>query len=259
MLVEWITSGLTACPPAARRLGYHREAAAIAARGRRRARDWAPHLENSRRQVAEAAERFGRGGTLLVLGSGSLLDLPLVALLSRFERLILADIAHGPAARWRAWHESRLRLDLVDLTGLVDRIAAGHPLAPGCDAYVGTALDLVVSLNLASQLPLAARGLVAAQEGEAAADRLAADIVRAHLDHLARLATPCLILADVERRWRDGHGRVQSVEDPLFGQALPGKRLATWSWDVAPPGEISRDTGFDTTVAAHLLPPPHHS
>ncbi|TWB35158.1 hypothetical protein [Nitrospirillum pindoramense] len=259
MLVEWITSGLTACPPAARRLGYHREAAAIAARGRRRARDWAPHLEYSRRQVAEAAERFGRGGTLLVLGSGPLLDLPLAALLPRFERLILADIAHGPSARWRAWRDPRITLDRVDLTGLVDSVVDGRPLKPGCDAHVGTALDLVISLNLASQLPLTARGLVAAQDGEAVADRLAADIVRAHLDHLARLAAPCLILADVERRWRDGQGGVQSVEDPLFGQALPGKRLATWSWDVAPPGEISRDTGFDTTVAAHLLLPPHHS
>ncbi|MDZ5646072.1 hypothetical protein [Nitrospirillum sp. BR 11828] len=259
MLVEWITSGLTACPPAARRLGYHRQAAAIAARGRRRARDWAPHLENSRRQVAEAAERFGRGGTLLVLGSGPLLDLPLAALRPRFGRLILADIAHGPAARWRAWRDPRITLDLVDLTGLVDRIAAGRPLTPRCDAYVGTALDLVVSLNLASQLPLAARSLVAAQEGEAVADRLAAAIVQAHLDHLAHLAAPCLILADVERRWRDGQGRVQSVEDPLFGQALPGKRLAAWPWAVAPPGEITRDTAFETTVAAHLLPPPDQS
>jgi hypothetical protein len=255
MLREWITSQLTLCPPAARRLGYHREPAAIAARARRHRAAWASHLAESRRLVTEMAERFGQSGTLLVLGSGPLLDLPLRALAPRFNRLILADIAHGPGTRWQAWRDPKITLDLVDLTGLVDGIATGRPLVPWCDAHVGTALDLVVSLNLASQLPLSARGLVAAQEDEATANALAADIVRAHLDHLARLAAPCLILADVERRWMNGEGSIQKREDPLFGLTLPGERLATWPWAVAPRGEIDRDTAFETIVAAHLLLP----
>ncbi|MEA1675798.1 hypothetical protein [Nitrospirillum sp. BR 11163] len=256
MLREWITSVATACPPAARRLGLHREPAAIAARARRHQAAWAPHLASSRRLVAVMAERFGRGGTLLVLGSGPLLDLPLDALSPRFNRIVLADIAHGPGPRWRAWRDPKIVLDLVDLTGTAADIAAGRPLTPHCDAYVGTTPDLVLSLNLASQLPLTAHRLVAAQAGAATADALAADIVRSHLDHLARLAAPCLILTDVERRWLDGQGRVQSVEDPLFGLALPGDRLATWPWAVAPAGEIAPGKGFETTVAAHLLPPP---
>ncbi|MEA1651382.1 hypothetical protein UAJ10_20480 [Nitrospirillum sp. BR 11164] len=255
MLREWIASRLTLCPSAARRLGYHRESAAITARARRQSAAWASHLANSHRVVSQAAQRFGRGGTLLVLGSGSLLDLPLDTLAPRFSRIILADIAHGPEARWRAGRDAKITLDLVDLTGTVADIVAGRPLKPHCDAYADVAPDLVLSLNLASQLPLAARGLVAAQEGETAADALAADIVRAHLDHVARLATPCLILADVERRWLDGQGRVLSVEDPLFGLALPGEPLATWPWMVAPAGEITRDRGFETTVAAHLMLP----
>ncbi|ASG20105.1 hypothetical protein [Nitrospirillum viridazoti] len=256
MLREWIASRLTLCSPAARRLGYHHESAAITARARRQRVAWASHLANSHRAVAQAAQRFGRGGTLLVLGSGPLLDLPLDILTPRFGRIILADIAHGPEARWRAWRDPKITLDLVDLTGTVADIVAGRPLNPYCDAYADTAPDLVLSLNLASQLPLAARSLVAAQDGETAADVLAADIVRAHLDHVARLAAPCLILADVERRWLDGQGRIQRVEDPLFGLTLPGEPLATWPWTVAPAGEIARDQGFETTVAAHLLPAP---
>ncbi|TWB10781.1 hypothetical protein FBZ89_13250 [Nitrospirillum amazonense] len=249
---------MTLCPPAARRLGYHHESAAITARARRQRAAWASHLANSRRMVSQAAQRFGRGGTLLVLGSGPLLDLPLDTLAPRFGRIVLADIAHGPEARWRAWRDAKITLDLVDLTGTVADIVAGRPLKPYCNAYANTAPDLVLSLNLASQLPLAAHGLVAVQEGETAADALAADIVRAHLGHVARLAAPCLILADVERRWLDGQGRIQRVEDPLFGLRLPGEPLATWPWTVAPAGEITREKSFETTVAAHLLlaPPP---
>ncbi|MBB6253869.1 hypothetical protein [Nitrospirillum iridis] len=257
MLWEWITSALTACPPAARRLGHHREPAAIRARARRQRAAWAPHLANSRRLVMDMAERFGRGGTLLVLGSGPLLDLPLRALLPRFGRIVLADIAHDPGVRWQAWRHPKLALDLVDLTGLTADIVAGRPLIPHCDAYVGHAApDLVLSLNVLSQLPLTARDRAATQAGSEVADALAASVVRAHLDHLARLAAPCLMLVDVERRWIRSDGGLPKREDPLFGQTLPGQRLATWPWTVAPPGEIRRDIAFETTVAAHLMLPP---
>ncbi|WP_044563969.1 hypothetical protein [Azospirillum sp. B4] len=256
MLWEWITSTLTICPPAARRLGYHREPAAIRARARRCREAWAPHLANTRHLIMEMAGRFGRGGTLLVLGSGPLLDLPAPdQLLRHFGRVILADIAHDPGVRWAAWREPRIILDLVDLTGTAADIVAGRPLAPHCDAHVGTAPDLVLSLNILSQLPLTPRALAAEEAGETAADTQAAAIVQAHLDHLARLAAPCLILADVERRWLDGGGHIRRREDPLAGLSLPGDRLATWPWTVAPPGEIARDQAMETTVAAHLLPP----
>ncbi|MDE1148299.1 MAG: hypothetical protein PW843_17040 [Azospirillaceae bacterium] len=255
MLWEWIASCLTDCTPAARRLGYHREPAAIQARARRCRDAWAPHLACSREKVAWAAQAHGKGGTLLVLGSGALLDLPAPPeLLTHFTSVILADIAHPPTARRQARRHAAVRLARVDLTGTVADIVGGRPLKPGCDAFTdGPAPDLVISLNVLSQLPLKARAQVAAQGDDIAADTLAADIVVAHLDHLARLNAPCLILTDVERRWLDADGIVRASEDPLFGRTLPGERLDSWPWAVAPLGEMAQGGAMETTVAAHLV------
>jgi hypothetical protein len=54
---------------------------------------WAPHVERTRREILAVAAKLEpqRGGTLLVLGAGRLLDIPWQELFPRFERVVLVD------------------------------------------------------------------------------------------------------------------------------------------------------------------------
>ncbi len=76
-----------------RKQGYVSSGMGILERYRRVAGFWAPHLERNRQNVLEIAGKLGaeRGGTLLVLGAGRLLDIPWEELFPRFERVVLAD------------------------------------------------------------------------------------------------------------------------------------------------------------------------
>ena len=71
MLRELFEAALSKADASVRRLGYVHESVAIAARHRRNTEAWAPHLERTRRFVAQAATG---GESIAVLGSGSLLD-----------------------------------------------------------------------------------------------------------------------------------------------------------------------------------------
>jgi len=70
------------------------EAIGLWARGRRQARTWAPHLEQTRAVIEETIATISPRDTVAVLGSGPLFDVPLEALAQNFERVLLIDLAH---------------------------------------------------------------------------------------------------------------------------------------------------------------------
>lgn len=241
MLAELVEYLLTPCPLPARKLGYLTEAVAIRARHRRCSAAWQSHLENSRAAILEAAQTCTGRECALVLGSGALLDVPVEQLSRMFGRVVLADVVHPLAARWRVRSLDNVSLVTLDVTGTLAALAHG-PDIPDCtphallDLLKREAPDLIVSANILSQLPLLplrrleATGLHAQPELEAFASRLLAEHVRL-LE--ACPGTPCL-LADI--RW---HG-TSGIENPLRGIELPPP-VRTWTWNVAPSPEISRD------------------
>src|SRR5436190_5410026 len=76
-----------------RQQGYVQSGMGILERYRKAAGFWGPHLENNRRGMLRATESFAgkRGGTLMVLGAGRLLDVPWEQIFPLFERVVLAD------------------------------------------------------------------------------------------------------------------------------------------------------------------------
>lgn len=75
-----------------RKQGYVSSGVGILERYRRAPGYWAPHLETNRKNILRIAERITpRGGTLLILGAGRLLDVPWEDLFPRFERVLLVD------------------------------------------------------------------------------------------------------------------------------------------------------------------------
>jgi len=90
--------------PRLRRQGYVSNGVGLLERYRRAERFWEPHLENNRQALREIAAQLAgansqqpiansqaRGGTLLVLGAGRLLDVPWRELFPLFARVVLAD------------------------------------------------------------------------------------------------------------------------------------------------------------------------
>ena len=175
--------------------------------------------------------------------------MPLDGLLEAGCAITLVDIVHPISVRLRARREGgRVRLAAGDLSGalgpaLEGRIEVGRPaLADALSDH-----DLVVSLNLLSQLPLAPVRLwrrAGHDEGAVAAG--AARIVRGHLDLLGQ-APRALLVADVARR-----GAPDGVWSDLLHGIDPGPAEAEWSWAVAPPGELAEGIDERRVIARAL-------
>lgn len=247
MLLEWLSCCFSGASSVARRLGWPNEQAAIEARRRRCAAAWAPHLDNCRRLILDAADRCGRRRLAVALGSGSLFDVPLTELAERFERVVLCDIHHPRRARRMARRHANVELDRRDLTGLAERAAeiarSGRPSELSVevpDHFVAEDPDLVVSLNVLSQLPIGFwRGLSGIPgHGQEELERLGRSLIEAHLAWLARFSGVVCLITD--RTWTkvDG-GRTVSAEDALEGVVLP-EPDRVWPWTIAPRPEESR-------------------
>lgn len=256
MLKEWLISLRTLCPPPLVALGYRYEAVACLSRAGRCAKAWAPHQEASRQAILAAMADAPPGRrTALVLGAGPCLDLPLAALRGRFDRVILADVAHLPPARRWAARDPHIELACVELTGTAAALldpAASAPPVPGSDAFTDqTEIGLVISLNLISQLPLIPVEWARRRWPAADLDGFARAIITAHLAHLRRFDCPVLVIGDVERQHRDSGGGTYHREDPLLGMTLPSG--PEWDWLLAPPGEVERGRSILNRVRAARL------
>ncbi len=102
MLFEALQYLFTPCPAQARGLGHLSELISLGSRHRRCRRAWSPHLEQCKALFLDAARACEKRRTLLLAGSGLLLDVPLEELAGLFERVILCDVLHLPGVRRRA-------------------------------------------------------------------------------------------------------------------------------------------------------------
>jgi hypothetical protein len=222
----------TPCPPWARGLGILGESCAIGARARRCADHWAGHRARCQELIAAHAPA---GGRVAVLGSGSLLAVPVAALAARCAAVALVDAVHPAPARRTARAHPRLRLVTADLSGAAPalwaargerRLPAVRP--PGWGDLGLEPPDLAVSALLLSQLPLAPLGWLdrqGAAPAPAAREGFRAEVQRGHLA-LLRAARAWLLLTDVNA----------NGAPLLAGIELPAP-LAEWDWPVAPTGE----------------------
>ncbi|KAA2241074.1 hypothetical protein [Salinarimonas soli] len=236
-----------------RSLGFVSDSVALWSRATRRRSDWAPHEERCKGLVCEAMRDLERRHTALVLGSGLCRDIPLEALSDGFQRVILVDAVHLPLIRRRARRFANVSLATVDLTGVADWLLGradrrGDPLRP---FVADPAIDLVVSANVLSQLPLAPERYLARNGRPHVPEDLPERIVGWHIDDLARFRGRVCLMTDVECLDVAATARGLRAAEPPGGHAvlarldlLRGHELpvpdAAWTWTVAPPGEVER-------------------
>ncbi|GJD52639.1 hypothetical protein OPKNFCMD_5405 [Methylobacterium crusticola] len=252
-LLHWLT---LPAPLAQRRLGYVRDSVQLASRSRRCRAAWAPHLAAARAAVRAAVAGTPGRDTAVVLGSGLLDDVPLADLAAAFRRVVLVDAVHPWRARLRARRHPNAGRLTADLSGTQDLLlsrggALGAMLPPVC-AAPGT--DLVVSANLLSQLPIrpVARLEAAGRLGPwtaAQAEAFGRRIVAGHLDALAALPARICLITDLDETEEDRAGHVLDRLDLLYGVRL-GAPERSWTWTLAPFGEVARDRRLLHRVAA---------
>lgn len=261
MLAELFLYATTPCPPFVFGMGYLSEAIAIRSRYRRCAAAWAGHLEESKNSVRRTMQECRTRRKAMVFGSGMLLDFPLQEMAEAFDELFLVDLVHLRSVRRAVRRWKNIRLVTADIIGVSERLFQNGkqgisqlptptPLLPETDNRT----DLVVSLNLLSQLPV-----MPAQYAESKMHidpaKLSAwkdQIIQSHYQALTGLTCPVCLISDyeIERRARDGTVLDRSS---TIGDMHLLRTDSKWLWEIAPLGECSRKFSFWRRVAAiHL-------
>jgi hypothetical protein len=227
-------------------MGYGVELSKLETRGNRCRAAWRHHVECTRSLILEAVDRRTERGTVLIIGSGLLFDIPLAELSRRFRHVVLVDVFHRWIVRKEARRYPNVRLRQLDVTGVLKQVHAqargGQALeSTECkpDFFLNDDIDLVISVNILSQLPVlpnsyASRWIKKSNNGQIKA--FSRRLVIKHLDWLASFEGSVCLIADLERLYCDGE-KVVSREGSLWGVELPeGGR--EWLWDLAPRPEI---------------------
>jgi hypothetical protein len=223
-------------------MGYLRDLDGIMKRCLKEGEHWNTHLENTRAFIASSFEK-GPRGTVAVLGSGWLLDVPLKDLLVRFDRVLLVDIHHPPQIQRKFRDEERVTLLEADLSGgavlhawhfasknrkgTLESFLEGMELK---DPLTGFSPDALVSVNLLDQLDillwdfLSAKGCFRDQSPESFRTRIQTH----HLEWITSL--PGCLVTDTREIGTDRSGK--EIARPLLFAELPrGIRSESWTWN----------------------------
>lgn len=257
----WLT---TPCPPYVRWMGYLYQIIAMRGRHLRHRESWRPHLERTRQFILSSAERCANRKRVVVLGSGLLLDFPLKQLSGMFEEVVLADIVHLPEVHRIIWPYPNVHLVQCDVTGIADKLyqnvrqnkrelPSGEPFFPEIDENAG----LLISLNLVSQLAAVPFDYVLRKMPELEGEGLNAwsdEVREAHVRALRQLSCDVCLVADYGYVWRDSGGKVIE-EGSTIGSIILPEPDQSWTWHLAPLGEISKEWAKELTVGAwHFSP-----
>lgn len=261
MIREAITYLSTSCPAYARRMGYLKEAISIEARYRRCAGSWRPHLERTKKAVMHAVAQCPSKRKVVVLGAGPFLDLPLDGLSNAFSEVVLADVLFLGSAVRQVRRFDNVQTVLCDVTGVAMALhnmgQEGPVNLPGPSAVIpeSDSADLVISLNLLSQLPLVPRGYITKKPGWTDADALdtwGRRVINAHIEGLQSCKGIACLITDTHTVLRDRQGNEVERISMLCDIGLP-PAFDSWQWDFAPFGEISKDIREERTIVAVMM------
>ncbi len=244
---NWLRYLVTPFPRHLRHMGYVRELKALGQRQRRCDMAWKPHLQKTRALIVEAAEKCQDRRAALIVGSGLLFDIPLEQLCRLFDEVVLVDIIHLWPVRKHLQRYDNLRLVQCDVTGIVEQtyhsarkrqLPRLSPAPPG--GFQQQGFDLVVSVNIASQLAVLPNGYVSRRVPEFTRERMVGFsrcLMQNHLDWLSSFPNRVCLIADLERLYHNDH-RIYSREESLWGLSLPAG-YREWCWNLAPRPEMS--------------------
>jgi len=250
MILEAIQHFLHPAPKYLKAMGYVRESIAIEARYRRCRNAWANHLTICQQLILEAVSKLPPKSSVMVLGSGGCHDVPLNSLLEMGHQLICVDIVHLPRLQ-KTYPD--VQFIHKDLTGLTKDLYDRRPLTTTFDWSLKEKPDLVISLNLLSQLPLSLIHY-AEKHNMPLDEEFAEQVMADHLDWLDGLDTSILLISDITRHYQQQDHMLEN--EPALLQTIAeklGHPQKQWTWHLAPKGEVDPDISIHHTVGSWIL------
>ncbi len=244
MIREFLTALLTPAPQWVKRMEFLNEAIAIEARARRCRDDWAPHQQHTKEAILDAIKACKQHRTVLVVGSGACLDIPLAELGDIFERVLLIDIVHPLKAKRHDWnHVVHISLDITgQMKNLYENPEKLPEMLVPTIYHDSSDIDAVLSVNLASQLPVIPLKYLVHIKPHDVIDlnRFTKNLLLAHFQWLSRFTCATALICDKAWERLDGSGTVIETDDPLFG-LISQKPTREWYWEVSPRHETGTE------------------
>jgi hypothetical protein len=210
--------------------------------------NWEPHLKHTRDFIVQCLGEK-HYGTMVVLGSGWLLDLPLDIIASRTREVYLLDIVHPPQILKRIDKYKNVKAINTDITGGgingTFRFASTHR-KPGKESILEIAFraslnafrpDYVISLNILNQLDILLIDYLKKNIEIPPQEELEFR-KRIQSQHLSLLkpGKSCLITDSLERVINK-KGRQVSEKNLIHCELPDGQRKEEWIWNFDSRGE----------------------
>lgn len=240
---------------AAKEMGYLKESIAMVARAKRCKQHWGEHYQNCQNTILQSFGKLSQYRKVVIFGAGTLQDLPLDALSKQFEKVVLVDLVFLKPAYKLAQNYDNIELVEHDVTESLNWLKDGFEVVQKPSKWLDDEeLDLVISLNLITQLPLIPVRWLMKQYGfsETQADALGKQLIFAHMNYLKQFKARVCLIADREDREFDQHDIELDCFDPWWGVQSP-QAEHTWSWQVVPLGEGKPNRKQQNTVGVSYL------
>ena len=242
MIREMITYIGSSAAPRARRAGLVRECVAIEARHRRHSLAWSPHLDRCKAHIVAALKLADPAKSVLVLGAGPCLDLPVEALAVHPAGAVLVDAVLLPSTKKLIAKYAKLSFVLSDLTGLLATREV-HSAIPELAPINTEGYGLIISANILSQLPLA---FVSVPPENADEKVIMTALQVAHVKRLKASGIPTLVISDysAELMVANVKNEYNTIDSVIFSTDA----VDCWTWTVAPTGELDAQKELSLTV-----------
>ena len=222
-------------------MGYYNYQSGLIFRHLRQEGGWDDHHERCRSFILKAV-KFYKPETITILGSGWLLDLPLVEIAERTKKICLIDIIHPPEVIIQTGAFENVELKELDITGgLIEEVwnktrkySFLNKLRSLDNINIPEYIPvndpgLVISLNILSQLEslpvdfLRTRSKITEEDFKS----FRAEIQKKHLDFLRKFKS--VLITDIAEVSVDNSGN--ETTSPTILTDLPaGQFTETWDW-----------------------------
>jgi len=254
MILEWLTYLRTKGTKTAKDWGYIYQNVSLRFRARRCAKAWQNHVDESHRFIRDHLEK-NNPKSVMIIGSGILMEVPIEAILARAEKVYLVDLVHSSTVRKLARKNPKVQLiekDISSLLGILKKGTGPFQLKnipwKQLPAWDLPKVDWVVSANLLSQIPLMISEVLPMTSETY--EKFARSVRDQHLERLLEQAPKVLLFADFETRYIDDTN--QRIKTESYEVDLRGLRFdREWLWEIAPFGETSKDYKIEMLVKGY--------
>lgn len=224
-----------------KRMGYLRDQEGILHRYFNEQGNWNSHLDKTKKIIERTIPAIYPRKTVLVLGSGWLLDVPIETLCSQFEKVYLVDIHHPVEIRKKNSKFKNIEWIEKDITGIshqIYRLAAKRKINLAEELknlklsppHFNFEIDFIISVNVLSQIDeLVVHYLTKNKKIDAGIiTKLRKRVQEKHIQFLQKRNS--LLITDIEEVSYDRDMELKETKPIIFSDIHEDKKVEEWQW-----------------------------